>query len=321
MSRFRLLLTRRLPPHVEARAQRDYDTLPNPEDTLLSPQEIAARASSHRADGILVCAGDRVTAEVVAQLPASVKVIATFSVGYEHLDVAAIKARGIIATNTPDVLTEATADTALLLLLAAARRAHEGNKLVRDGAWRGWHTTMLLGRDPKDKRLGIYGMGRIGQAVAQRARAFGMRIHYHNRRRLPPEQELGAVYHDTLESLLQASDFFSINAPSTPETRGLFNAEKLALLPRGAIFVNTARGDMVVDEALLAALKSGQIRAAGLDVFAGEPNLHPGYAALDNVFLLPHVGSATEETRDAMGFAALDNIDAVLAGRAPLSPL
>ncbi len=321
MSRFRLLLTRRLPPNVEARARRDYDALPNPEDTLLGPEGIAALANSHGADGILVCAGDRVTAEAVANLPPSVRVIATFSVGHEHIDVAAAKARGIIVTNTPDVLTEATADTALLLLLAAARRAHEGNKLVRDGEWHGWHTTMLLGRDPNRKRLGIYGMGRIGQAVAQRARAFGMQIHYHNRRPLPPEQALGAVYHDTLESLLTVSEFFSINAPSTPETRGLFDAERLALLPPGAIFVNTARGDMVNDEALLAALKSGQIRAAGLDVFAGEPNLHPGYAALDNVFLLPHIGSATEETRDAMGFAALDNIDAVLAGRVPPSPI
>lgn len=316
-----LLLTRRMPPAVEARAQRDYAATLNPDDRLLGPDGIVAKAIACKADALLICAGDRITSEVVAKLPASVKVIATFSVGYEHIDVPACKARGIVAANTPDVLTEATADTAMLLLLAATRRAYEGDRMVRAGEWHGWHTMMLLGRDPKGKRLGIYGMGRIGQAVAQRARAFGMQIHYHNRRQLPPEQELGAVYHATLESLLGMSDMLSINAPSTPETRGLFNAARLALLPPGAVVVNTARGDMVDDEALIAALKSGQVRAAGLDVFAGEPNLHPGYAALPNTFLLPHIGSATVETRDAMGFAALDNIDAVLQGRPPPSPL
>ncbi len=321
MHRPRLLVTRALPANVTARAQRDYDVLLNPEDNLLDAASIAARATSHQAEALLICSSDRITPALVAELPSSVKVIATFSVGHEHIDLAACKARGIVAANTPDVLTEATADIALLLLLAAMRRAHEGNDLVRRGGWHGWSTTMLLGRDPNGKRLGIYGMGRIGQAVARRARAFGMQIHYHNRRRLPVEQELGAVYHDTLAGLLRASDALSINAPSSPETRGLFNAATLALLPRGAYFVNTARGDMVDDEALLAALQSGQISAAGLDVFAGEPKLHPGYAKLSNVFLLPHLGSASEETRDAMGFAALDNIDAVLQGRTPPSPL
>ncbi|MBP7066227.1 D-glycerate dehydrogenase [Ferrovibrio sp.] len=317
----RLLVTRAMPKNVSNRAMRDYTALFNPDDTVLSADEIVARAHAHQAEAMLICSSDRISADLVARLPDGLRVIATFSVGHEHIDVAACKARGIVAANTPDVLTEATADTAMLLLLAAMRRAYEGDRLVRAGEWVGWHTTMLLGRDPRGKRLGIYGMGRIGQAVAQRARAFGMQIHYHNRRRLPPGQEQGAAYHDSLGGLLRVCDALSINAPSTPETRGLFNAETLALLPEGAYFVNTARGDMVDDEALIAALKSGHIRAAGLDVFAGEPKLHPGYAALPNVFLLPHLGSATEETRDAMGFAALDNIDAVLQGRTPPSPL
>lgn len=317
----RLLVTRAMPKNVSNRAMRDYTALFNLDDTVLSADEIVARAHAHQAEAMLICSSDRISADLVARLPAGLRVIATFSVGHEHIDVAACKAHGIVAANTPDVLTEATADTAMLLLLAAMRRAYEGDRLVRAGEWVGWHTTMLLGRDPRGKRLGIYGMGRIGQAVAQRARAFGMQIHYHNRRRLPPGQEQGAVYHDSLAGLLRVCDALSINAPSTPATRGLFNAETLALLPDGAYFVNTARGDMVDDEALIAALKSGHIRAAGLDVFAGEPKLHPGYAALPNVFLLPHLGSATEETRDAMGFAALDNIDAVLQGRTPPSPL
>ncbi len=317
----RLLVTRAMPKNVSNRAMRDYTVLFNPGDTVLSADEIVARAHAHQAEAMLICSSDRISADLVARLPAGLRVIATFSVGHEHIDVAACKARGIVAANTPDVLTEATADTAMLLLLAAMRRAYEGDRLVRAGEWVGWHTTMLLGRDPRGKRLGIYGMGRIGQAVAQRARAFGMQIHYHNRSRLPPGQEQGAVYHPSLGGLLRVCDALSINAPSTPETRGLFNAETLALLPEGAYVVNTARGDMLDDEALIAALKSGHIRAAGLDVFAGEPKLHPGYAALPNVFLLPHLGSATEETRDAMGFAALDNIDAVLQGRTPPSPL
>jgi lactate dehydrogenase-like 2-hydroxyacid dehydrogenase len=179
----------------------------------------------------------------------------------------------------------------------------------------------LIGRRLDGKRLGIYGMGKIGQALAKRARGFDMEIHYHNRRRLSPAEEQGAVYHPTLDSLLAVSDVFSINAPSTAESRGVINAETLAKLPSGAIVVNTARGDLVNDADLIAALKSGQVGYAGLDVFAGEPNIHPGYFELENVFLLPHMGTSVIEARDEMGFAALDNIDAVLAGREPPSPV
>ncbi len=321
MARQSILLTRRLPPQVEARARASYDVIDNPDDRILTPQELRERAHNGKVAALLVCTSEKVDEALLAQLPDSLKAVATFSVGYDHIDVAACKARGIMATNTPDVLTDSTADIAMLLLLGAARRAYEGDRLVRAGEWKGWHTMMLLGVQPGGKRLGIFGMGRIGQAVAQRARAFGMRIHYHNRSRLAPELEAGAEYHASPESLLRVSDFLCLNAPSSPATRGFLNSERIALLPEGAIVVNTARGDLVVDDDLIAALQSGRVRAAGLDVFANEPALHPGYAGLPNTLLLPHLGSATIETRDAMGFTALDNIDAVLAGRTAPNPL
>ena len=244
------------------------------------------------------------------------RVVATFSVGYEHIDVAAARARGIVVTNTPDVLTEATADIAMLCLLGAARRASEGDRMVREGRWVGWDAMLLLGTHLGGKRLGIVGMGRIGQALARRARGFGIAVHYHNRSRLAPEVEAGATYHARLEHLLAVSQFLSINAPSTPDTVRLLDAERIARLPDGAVVVNTARGNMVDDDALIAALGSGKIAAAGLDVFDGEPGLDARYRALDNTFLLPHLGSATRETRDAMGFRCLDNLDACFAGRA-----
>lgn len=313
MSKPTVLVTRRMPAAVEERLRRDYDARLNPDDRIYSEAELAEKAAD--ADAMLICTSEKITPALLERLPARLKVIATFSVGYEHIDVAACKARGIMATNTPGAMTEATADIALLLMLGAARRAYEAQQLVRQGQWKGWHATMLLGIDLGGKRLGIYGMGRIGQAVARRARGFGMVIHYHNRKRLPADQEEGAVYHPSLESLLRVSDVLSINAPSTPETRGILDAERIALMPEGAVVVNTARGDMIDDAALIAALKSGRLRAAGLDVFAGEPALNPAYLDLPNAYLLPHIGSATIETRDRMGFMALDNIDAVLQGR------
>lgn len=313
-----LLVTRRLPKAVEARAARDYDARLNPDDRLLGD---ALPVLAAGVDGLLVCPSDRLTAPVVAALPDSIRIIATFSVGYEHIDLEAAKARGIIVTNTPDVLTDATAEIAMLLLLAAARRAHEGEALVREGRWRSWATDLLLGRQLGGKRLGILGMGRIGQATARRARAFGMIVHYHNRRRLPPEVEAGAIFHDDPMALLSVSQFLSLHCPSTPESRKFLNAERIAALPDGAVVVNTARGDLVDDSALIAALRSGKLFAAGLDVFAGEPDIAPDYRGLDNVFLLPHLGSATIETRDAMGFRALDNLDALFAGAKPPNAL
>ncbi|MBP2314057.1 2-hydroxyacid dehydrogenase [Azospirillum soli] len=310
-----LVLTRHLPDAVEARAARDYDARLNPEDKALSGTDIAARAQG--ADGVLCSAGDRLDADAIKALPDSVRILATFSVGTDHIDLNAAKARGLVVTNTPDVLTDATADIALLLMLGAARRASEGERMIRAGAWTGWTPTQLLGTHLGGKRLGIIGMGRIGQAVARRARAFGMTIHYSNRKRLPAELEEGAVFHADPEAMLAVSDVLSLHFPATPETRHWLNAARIEKLPPGAVVVNTARGTVVDDEALIAALKTGRIAAAGLDVFENEPNLHPGYRGLENAFLLPHLGSATVETRNAMGFKALDNLDAFFAGAEP----
>ena len=244
--------------------------------------------------------------------------IATFSVGYEHVDVAVAAKRKIAVSNTPDVLTDATADIAMLCLLGAARRAHEGTTMLRTHHWVGWSPTQLMGVHVTGKRLGILGMGRIGQAVADRARGFAMQIHYSNRSRLPPDLEKGAVFHADADAMLPHCDFLSINAPMTPITRKWVNGERIARLPKGAVVINTARGGVVDDDALIAALKSGYLAAAGLDVFDGEPRIHAGYYGIENAFLLPHMGSATVETRNAMGFKALDNLEAVLLrGQSP----
>jgi lactate dehydrogenase-like 2-hydroxyacid dehydrogenase len=296
-----------------ARAARDYRIIPNEDDHAYPPAEIAAKAAG--ADAILVSAVDPIPGDLIRALPDSVRMIATFSVGTDHIDLTAAKERGIVVSNTPGVLTDATADIALLLLLGAARRASEGERLIREGRWEGWAPTHLVGVHVTGKRLAILGMGRIGQAVARRARGFDMEIHYHNRRRLPAGEESGAIYHADADDLLAVADFLSIHSPANPETHHWLNAERIARLPDGAVVVNTARGSVVDDEALLAALASGKLAAAGLDVFENEPRLHPGYAAAPNTFLLPHLGSATDRTRDAMGFTALNNLDAFFAGQ------
>jgi lactate dehydrogenase-like 2-hydroxyacid dehydrogenase len=308
-----IFVTRRLPDDVTHRLTADYEARLNEHDGVLSADQLVSGADG--ADALLVTPTDKLTAEVIGRLPKSVKMIATFSVGYEHIDLNAAKARGLPVSNTPDVLTDATADIALLLMLGAARRAYEGERAVRDATWKSWSTTYMLGVHMTGKRLGIFGMGRIGQAVAKRARAFDMQIHYYNRRRLPAHQEQGAIYHASADEMLRSCDFLSINAPGGPETLHWLNAERIARLPDKAIVVNTSRGGLVDDAALIAALKSGKLFAAGLDVFENEPNIHPGYRDLPNVFLLPHLGSATVETRNAMGFKALDNLDAYFAGR------
>ena len=311
----RLLITRHLPPEVEARAARDYDAILNPDDHQMEPQELVAKAQD--VDALLVCVTDRLPREVIMALPERLKVIATFSVGTDHIDLAAARERGILVGCAPHGVTIATAEIAMLLILGAARRASEGERMMRARAWTGWEPMQLLGRRLDGKRLGIFGLGRIGQALAQRARGFDMEIHYHNRRRLAPEKEQGAIYHESFESLAQVSDVLSLNAPSNPETRHIVNAETIALLPENAIIVNTARGDLVRDDDLIEALRSGRVLAAGLDVYEGEPNIHPGYLDLPNTFLLPHLGSAAWEARNQMGFEALDNIDAAFRG-APL---
>src|SRR5262249_24185309 len=243
--------------------------------------------------------------------------IATFSVGYDHIAIEAAKARGIAVCNTPGVLSVATAETVMLLILAAARRAGEGERLVRSSRWEGWAPTQLLGTQVSGRARGIFGMGRIGREVARMARGLEMEVHYRDQMRLPPELEQGAIYHEDDESFLAASEVLSLNAPGGGSTHHWLNAERIARLPKGAVMVNAARGSLVDDVALIAALKSGQVGSAGLDVFEGEPRLNPGYLELDNVVLLPHLGSATVETRNAMGFLALDGIDAVLTGQTP----
>ncbi len=308
-----VFVTRKLPEAVEDRLRRDYEPRLNPDDRAYGPDELIGGAAG--ATLILTCATDAWPAPQIERLPDGVRAIATFSVGVEHIDLAAAQARAITVTNTPDVLTEATADIAMLCLLGAARRAFEAEGLIRTGRWAGWTPTQLLGLELSGAVLGIVGMGRIGQAVARRARGFGMQIHYYSRRRLPPDLEQGAWFHHTLASLLPQARFLSLHCPAGPETHHLINQETLELLPRGAVLINTARGSLVDDDAVLGALASGQLFAAGFDVYAGEPALHPGYRTRRNCFLLPHLGSATTQTRNAMGFRCLDNLDALVAGR------
>ncbi len=315
MSKPILLVTRRLPDAVEARAAETYQARLNPADQRTTQASLLEGATG--ADAVLCCPADRMDSDTIAKLPATVRVIATFSVGTDHIDLAACAARNIAVVNTPDVLTEATAELTMMLILAAARRAGEGERMVRAGAWTGWAPTQMLGTQISGRRLGIFGMGRIGQAVARMAHGFGMKVHYLNRGYLPPERAQGAIYHDTWDTFLPLCDVLSLNAPGGAETRHWLNAERIAHLPRGAIVANAARGSLVDDVALIAALRSGHVAAAGLDVFDGEPALHPDYLTLENVVLLPHLGSATAETRDAMGMLAMDGIDAVLAGQSP----
>jgi lactate dehydrogenase-like 2-hydroxyacid dehydrogenase len=310
-----VLVTRKLPEAVEDRLRRDYDPRLNPEDVLYSSDEIVERAKD--VDAILPCHTEKFTAKVIARLPKRVRAIANFSVGYDHVDIEAAKARGLIVTNTPEVLSDATAELTLMLMLGAARRASEGERLVRTHEWKDWSPSFMVGTQVTGKRLGILGLGRVGRVVAKRARGFDMEIHYNDLQRLPPELEKGAIYHQTPEDLMPHCDFLTLHCVSSPKTFKLLNAERIALLPDGAIVVNASRGAVIDDDALIAALKSGKLTAAGLDVYNNEPDIHPEYRQLPNVFLMPHIGSATKETRDAMGFRALDNLDAIFAGREP----
>lgn len=310
-----LVVTRRLSQEVESRIARDYLARFNAEDRLYSSGELIEVSAG--ADALLITQQDVMNAQVLSRLPNSVRVIATLSAGYDHIDLAAAAVRGIQVTNTPCVVTDATADIAILLLLAASRRANEGEALVRSGNWRDPKPTELLGWQLTGKVLGIYGMGRIGFAVAERARAFGMSIHYTNMHRLNPELERGAVFHADARDLLTKSPFLTLHAPGTKATARFLNTETIELLPHGAVVVNAARGSLVDDDALIRALRSGRIAAAGLDVYSGEPHINPEYLTLPNVFLLPHLGTATIETRTRIGMRALDNLDAALAGKTP----
>lgn len=315
MQKAKILVTRKLPDEVENRLMDAFETILNPDDTHLSAEKLIQH--SQDVDGILCTPNNQIGADLIAQLSDRIKIISTFSVGYEHIDVAAALARGIVVTNTPGAVTEATADIAMLLMLGASRRAYEGERMIRTDSWPGWNPTQLLGIGLQGKRLGILGMGRIGQAVATRAKAFGMVVHYHNRNPV----NFDATYHKDAEDLLKVSDVLSLHFPLTAETKKFLNKDRIDLLPPNAVVVNTARGGVIDDEALIVALKSRRVAAAGLDVFDGEPHLNPAYRDLENTFLLPHLGTATMETRVDMGHCAIDNLVAFFGGQEPPNPV
>jgi lactate dehydrogenase-like 2-hydroxyacid dehydrogenase len=305
-----LVVTTRYTREVEDRIDRDYNARRNSNQFPFSQQELLSAAEG--ADALFITPADRLDSGFFQKVSPTVKIVATYSVGFEHIDLEAAARRKISVAYTPGVNSEATADVAMLLLLGASRRAYEAQELVRTGAWRPLSPDMLLGWQVGGKVLGIFGMGSVGQAMARRARGFGMKIHYFDPSELPAEIAGDAIYHKDPSDLLRVSQFLSLHAPEIPQTRHFLNSKTISLLPPGAIVVNAARGGLVVDDDLIAALKSGRVAAAGLDVFEGEPKLHPEYISLKNTFLLPHIGSATIETRTAMGMLALDNVEAVL---------
>jgi lactate dehydrogenase-like 2-hydroxyacid dehydrogenase len=282
----------------------DVSVLPAPE----VPDADRVVAMAEAADVVLFSVTLRMRRELVERLPRSVRSLATYSVGHEHIDLAACRARGLAVFNTPDVLTDAVAEVGLLLLLGAARRAREATALILEGRWEGWQPTQLNGIELTGKTLGIFGMGRIGRAIASRARAFGMRIHYSNRNRLPADLEAASVFHADPDQLLAASDVLMLACPANEGSRHFLDAARVARLKPGAIVVNVSRGDVIVDDALIAALQSGRVRAAGLDVFEGEPNLDERYRQIDSVFMLPHIGSSTIETRMRMAESLRDGL-------------
>jgi len=302
----KVFVARKLLRSNEKRMSEIWDTKLNSEDKVYSQNELIEL--SRDCDGILCSIVDKFDAETINKLSDKVRIISNFAVGFGNIDIKAAMNKNIIVTNTPDVLTDATAEIAILILLGAARRATEGRKWVDKKNWT-WSADFLIGKQLTDSRLGILGMGRIGQALAERAKSFGMKIHYHNRKKLPPNLEKGAIYHESLKSLISISDFFSINCPTTEETKKIINEETLSYFLNGAVIINSARGDMIDDEAMINVLKSGKVFALGLDVYNGEPDIHPQYLKLDNVFILPHLGSATEKTRFAMADLAISNIE------------
>lgn len=313
-----IVVTRRLPEPVEKELSRDFEARLNKDDRPLGPAGL--QEALRTADGLLCTVTDPLTAEVLSAEPLRARVLANFGVGFNHIDTQAAKNRGLAVSNTPDVLTEATADIALTLLLMVSRRTGEGERHVRSGAWTGWRPTHMLGTQVSGKVLGLIGMGRIARAVARRAHhGFGMRVIFHDPYPPSPSEAaaLGAEPRAVLDQVLEEADFVSLHCPATPETRHLMNRERLARMRRSAFLINTARGDVVDEGALVDALARGVIAGAGLDVFEKEPQVSPALLAMENVVLLPHLGSATHETRIAMGMRALENLRLFFSG-APL---
>ena len=302
----KILVTRRLLKLNEERILKLWDANLNSKDEIYSSEKLIKLSKD--CDAILSSITDKIDKNIINKLSDKVKIISNFAVGFGNIDVDAARKKNILVTNTPDVLTDATAEIAILLILGASRRAAEGMKRAREKNWK-WSADFLIGKQLSGSRLGILGMGRIGRAVAKRARAFGMEIHYHNRKRLNSNQELEAIYHKNIKSLFSVSDILSINCPATKETTNIINTKTLKYFPEGAIITNSARGDMIDDEAMVKALKDKKIYALGLDVYKGEPDINSGYLNHPNVFVLPHLGSATYKTRVNMADLAITNID------------
>jgi glyoxylate reductase len=312
-----VVVTRKLPDVIETRMMELFDTRLNHDDRPMSKSALID--SIAQADVLVPTVTDRIDAGVLSQAGPNLRLIANFGAGVDHIDLATARERGITVTNTPDVLTEDTADMAMALILAVPRRLAEGERLVRSGKWAGWGPTFMMGRRIWGKRLGIIGMGRIGQAVARRARGFGLSVHYHNRRRLHPEieHELEATYWESLDQMLARMDVISIHCPHTPATYHLLSARRLQLLQPHAYVVNTARGEVIDENALTRMLQKGELAGAGLDVFEHEPAINQKLLELDNVVLLPHMGSATLEARIDMGEKVLINIKTFADGHSP----
>ena len=301
----KIFVTRKLLRENEDKLNEFFDVSLNANDTIYSAAEIIEK--SKNCDGILSSITDPINADTISKLSDKVKIIANGAVGYGNIDFKKAREKGIAVTNTPEVLTDATADIQILLLLGSSRRAYEGRVAAETQSWK-WSWDFLLGKQMSNKKLGILGMGRIGRAVAKRARGVGMEIHYHNTTQLSSDLEEGAIYHKNIKSLFSISEFLSINCPATPETIKIINRETLSYLPDNTVVGNAARGDIVDDNAMVEALKSGKVFAYGLDVYNDEPKIHPEYLSLKNIFLLPHLGSATKRTRWDMGFRATQNL-------------
>ena len=302
----KILITRKLIKESEDKAVKTFKPIFNTNDELYSQSKVIQM--SQGCDGILSSLTEKLDEETINKLPDSIKIISNFAVGFGNIDLEAAKNRGITVTNTPEVLSDATAEIGVLLILGACRRAAEGIQSAQDGGWK-WSADYLIGKQLTGTRLGVLGMGRIGQKIAKIARSLGMIIHYHNRSKLSEEKEQGAVYHKDIKSLFSVSDVLSICCPATKETENMINKETVEYFPKGAVITNVARGDIVDDEALIDALNRRKIYAVGLDVYKNEPNLNPGYSKIKSAFILPHLGSATKDTRIAMANLAIDNID------------
>jgi len=316
----KILVTRKMTDEAETKLAESFDATFNKEDKPIPYEELIKLANQY--DGLIVSGWDKFDENFFNKMNGKLKIIATFSVGYDHINIKSAEQKKIIITNTPNVLNDAVAEITILLMLATCRKVYEGFNLVKLGKWKDTKVdfvNFVMGQSMTGKTLGIIGMGRIGKIVAKRAKAFGMKIIYYNRKKLPDNIEEGAVYYESVNSMMPDCDFVSIHTPATSETKNILDSSALELLPKHAIVINTSRGSTVDDDALIKALQNNKIYAAGLDVFNNEPNLDERYLSLDNCFVLPHIGSSNYETRDAMAMLAVNNIEAYFNNQPLLS--